>query len=135
MTQPFGIDTSVLVRLTTREPEKDFEHCVEELRALIEDQGNEIFASNQVIGEAYIAIQHHYGVSDSDTRASLYRSIDQRPGLATKRAFGHDCPSNHHQPGTLRQADSRRILTRRSGNANLGPEDGVAAKSTMTVAT
>ena len=71
MTQPFGIDTSVLVRLTTREPEKDFEHCVEELRALIEDQGNEIFASNQVIGEAYIAIQHHYGVSDSDTRASL----------------------------------------------------------------
>ena len=71
MTQPFGIDTSVLVRLTTREPEKDFEHCVEELRALIEGQGNEIFASNQVIGEAYIAIQHHYGVSDSDTRASL----------------------------------------------------------------
>ena len=71
MTQPFGIDTSVLVRLTTREPEKDFEHCVEELRALIEDQGSEIFASNQVIGEAYVAIQHHYGVSDSDTRASL----------------------------------------------------------------
>ena len=71
MTQPFGIDTSVLVRLTTREPEKDFEHCVEALRALIEDQGNEIFASSQVIGEAYIAIQHHYGVSDSDTRASL----------------------------------------------------------------
>ena len=71
MTQPFGIDTSVLVRLTTREPEKDFEHCVEELRALIEGQGNEIFASNQVIGEAYIAIQHHYGISDLDTRASL----------------------------------------------------------------
>ena len=71
MTQPFGIDTSVLVRLTTREPERDFEHCVEALRALVEDQGNEIFASNQVIGEAYIAIQHHYGVSDSDTRVSL----------------------------------------------------------------
>ena len=71
MTQPFGIDTSVLVRLTTGEPEKDFEHCVEELRALIEGQGNEIFASNQVIGEAYIAIQHHYGVSDPDTRAAL----------------------------------------------------------------
>ena len=71
MTQPFGIDTSVLVRLTTREPEREFEHCVEVLGALIEDQGNEIFASNQVIGEAYIAIQHHYGVSDSDTRASL----------------------------------------------------------------
>ena len=56
MTQPFGIDTSVLVRLSTRELEKDFEHCVEELRVTIEDQGDEIFASNQVIGEAYIAI-------------------------------------------------------------------------------
>ena len=31
MTQPCGIDTSVLVRLVTAEPELDFQHCVEEL--------------------------------------------------------------------------------------------------------
>ena len=133
MTQPFGIDTSVLVRLTTREPEKDFEHCVEELRALIEDQGNEIFASNQVIGEAYVAIQHHYGVSDSDTRASLIDLLTSGLVCATKRTFGHYRPSNHHEPGPLRQADCRRILTRRSGNSNLGPEDSVAAKSTKAL--
>ena len=36
MTQAYGIDTSVLVRLVTAEPERDFQHCVDELRVLIE---------------------------------------------------------------------------------------------------
>lgn len=71
MTPRFGIDTSVLVRLAVGEPERDFRHCTEALRVLVEDEGREIFASNQVIGEAYIAIQHHYGVSDADARAAL----------------------------------------------------------------
>ena len=71
MTPRFGIDTSVLVRLAVGEPARDFQHCVEELRVLVEDQGREIFASNQVIGEAYVTIQHHYGVSDADVRAVL----------------------------------------------------------------
>ena len=71
MTPRFGIDTSVLVRLAVGEPERDFEHCVEALRVLVEDQGREIFASNPVIGEAYVAIQHHYGVSDAGARAAL----------------------------------------------------------------
>ena len=70
MPQLFGIDTSVLVRLTTREPEEDFRHSVEELRALVLHQGCEL-ASHQVIREAYVAIQHHYGVSDVDARATL----------------------------------------------------------------
>lgn len=38
---------------------------------MVEDEGREIFASNQVIGEAYVTIQHHYGVSAADTRAAL----------------------------------------------------------------
>ena len=71
MTQPCGIDTSVLVRLATGEPAPEFRRCVEALRVLVEEQGREILASNQVIGEAYVAIQHHYGVSDSDARAAL----------------------------------------------------------------
>ena len=37
MTQRFGIDTSVLVRLITGNPKNDFMHCVSELRSLIED--------------------------------------------------------------------------------------------------
>ena len=70
MIQPYGIDTSVLVRLVTAEPERDFQHCVDELRAMIE-QDAEIFASNQVIGEAYIVLQHHYDISSDDARSAL----------------------------------------------------------------
>lgn len=71
MTPRFGIDTLVLVRLAVGEPARDFQRCIEELRVLVEDEGHEIFASNQVIGEAYVTIQHHYGVSDVDARAAL----------------------------------------------------------------
>lgn len=71
MTRRFGIDTSVLVRLVAGEPRAEFERCVETLRSLIEDEGAELVASNQVIGEAYVALQHHYGVSKADARAGL----------------------------------------------------------------
>ena len=71
MTQPYGIDTSVLVRLVTATPEPDFQRCVNELRILIEEHDAEVFASNQVIGEAYIVLQHHYGISASDARSAL----------------------------------------------------------------
>ena len=71
MTPRFGIDTSLLVRLVAGEPQAEFEHCVETLRSLIEDDGAEIVVSNQVIGEAYVAVRHHYGVSKTDARAGL----------------------------------------------------------------
>ena len=78
MTRRFGIDTSVLVRLLTGHPEAEFEHCVSRLRELV-DAGDEVFASNQVIGEAYVAVQHHYGVPKADARASLRDAL--RSGL------------------------------------------------------
>ena len=78
MTRCFGIDTSVLVRLLTRHPEAEFEHCVSKLVEMV-DQGAEVFASNQVIGETYVAVQHHYGVSRADARASLRDAL--RSGL------------------------------------------------------
>ena len=71
MIRRYGIDTSVLMRLLTGEPAKEFEYCVNRLRVLIEEEGSEIFASNQVVGEAYVAVQHHYGVSKTAARASL----------------------------------------------------------------
>ena len=79
MIRRYGIDTSVLVRLLTGDPEKDFEYCVSKLRALVEDQTSEVFVSNQVVGEAYVAVQHHYGVSKADARASLLKVL--RSGL------------------------------------------------------
>ena len=71
MTQRFGIDTSILVRLLTGEPEPDFDRCARRLTRLIEDDGAEVLASNQVIGEAYVAVQHHYGVSKAESRSGL----------------------------------------------------------------
>lgn len=71
MTQRFGIDTSVLVRLVTGNPGPEFSRCVTALSALVQDDGAEIFVSNQVVGEAYVAIQHHYGISKSEARAGL----------------------------------------------------------------
>ena len=67
----FGIDTSVLVRLLVGEPADAFDDCVRRLSALIEDDGAEIFASNQVIGETYVAVQHHYDIDRPDARAGL----------------------------------------------------------------
>ena len=84
----YGIDTSVLVRLLTGDPAKDFEYCVGRLRALIDEDGSEIFASNQVVGEAYFAVQHHNGVL-------RLRSAD----LATLRT--NDC-DNLFAPGGRR---------------------------------
>ena len=65
-----GIDTSVLVRLVTGQPPDAYSYCVERLSDLVEG-GVEIFASNQVIGEAFIAVQHHYGVSAEDAQTEL----------------------------------------------------------------
>ena len=59
----YGIDTSVLIRLIIQLPEDLYIYCLEQLTALREDEGAEVYASNQVIGEAYITVQHHYKVS------------------------------------------------------------------------
>ena len=78
MTRRFGIDTSILMRLVTGDPEAGFRHCVRRIGALI-DEGCEVFASNQAIGEAYVAVQHHYGVSKTDARSALHAAL--RSGL------------------------------------------------------
>ena len=80
MTRRLGIDTSVLVRLVTGDPSDTYEHCAQELTKLVE-QGDEVFASNQVIGEAYIAIQHHYGIDKDSVRAGLANAL--RSGLVS----------------------------------------------------
>ena len=78
MTRRYGIDTSVLVRLITDQPAENTAYCVQQLIALFE-AGAEVFASNQVIGEAYVAVQHHYGVSKTDARTALLGAL--RSGL------------------------------------------------------
>ena len=72
MTPRYGIDSSILVRLLTGDPAKDFQKTVKSLERILTDEPNAgILASNQVIGEAYIAVQHHYGVSKTEARSAL----------------------------------------------------------------
>jgi predicted nucleic acid-binding protein len=66
----YGIDTSILVRLLTGDPPAGFAATLRALTALV-DADAEIVVSNQVIGEAYVAVQHHYGVAKADARAAL----------------------------------------------------------------
>ena len=61
MIRRYGIDTSILVRLLTGEPQDAFEYCTNALNDIVVNQGGELYASNQVIGEAYVAVQHAYG--------------------------------------------------------------------------
>ncbi len=69
-----GIDTSILVRLATGEPAQDFDRAVKALTYLVEVDHMALFASHMVIGEAYMALRQHYGVSKPDAKAAL-RSV------------------------------------------------------------
>ena len=71
MTLRYRTDASVLMRLLTGHPEDEYQRCRQGLGRMVEEDQAEIFASNQVIGEAYIALQHHYGISKPDARQSL----------------------------------------------------------------
>jgi predicted nucleic acid-binding protein len=50
---------------------------LQRLLAIIEEETTaEIIVSNQVIGEAYVALQHHYGVTKSEARAAMLSMFD-----------------------------------------------------------
>lgn len=68
------------MRLVTGEPQDLYTHCVEELSHLVE-RGVGVVVSNQVIGEAYVTLQHHYGASKVETRAALFTVFES--GLVT----------------------------------------------------
>lgn len=75
MIRRYGIDTSILVRLLTGLPAEEYERCRREMSNLVESGHAEVFASNQVVGEAYVAVKHHYRITSSDARAGLLRIL------------------------------------------------------------
>ena len=92
----FNLDTSVLVRLLTGLPEKQFSVALEFLREQ-RHQGREIHITAMVIAEAYFALQTHYGYSKADAIKTItlfvkHSGVDleeslqkvlQTPGLAS----------------------------------------------------
>ena len=75
MARRYGVDTSILVRMVAREPRTDFERCASRLHVLVHEDGCEMFASNQAIGEAYAALTHHYAISPTEARAGLLETL------------------------------------------------------------
>ena len=73
--QIYGIDTSVLVRLVAREPQRDYERCIQRLRELVEVERGEVYASNQVIGEAHVTLIYHYNATDREARNGLINAL------------------------------------------------------------
>lgn len=72
----YGVDTSVLVRLVTGEPEKDFKATVTYLEKLhVEKPTALVFASNQVIGESYIVLQQFYGLTKKESRSAIASAL------------------------------------------------------------
>ena len=73
MTHRYGIDTSVFVRLLTGHPEPEYRKTVRSLESRMRNEPRtEFFVSNQVIGEAYIALQHHYKIPNDEAREVLH---------------------------------------------------------------
>ena len=82
MIRRYGIDTSVLVRLMSRDSLDEYRRCVAVLTDSVENQNGEVVASNQAIGEAYVAVQHHYGATRAEARneiLNIFRSGLIRP--------------------------------------------------------
>ena len=72
MSHRYGIDTSVFLRLLTGDPAVDYQKTVAAFEKRLEAEPQaEFFVSNQVIGESYIALQHHYGITKGDARSAL----------------------------------------------------------------
>ena len=65
----YGIDTSDFIRLLTGDPEAEYEKTVRRFEERLEKEPH--FVSNQVIGESYVALQLHYGITKSEARSAI----------------------------------------------------------------
>ena len=65
-----GLDTSVVLRLLTGEPETQARRALEEFEKAIHG-GGELLISDLVVSEVYFALQHHYGVPKAEALALL----------------------------------------------------------------
>lgn len=60
-----GLDTSVVLRLLTGEPETQARRALEEVQELM-GNGAALLVSDLVVAEVYFALQYHYGVPKAE---------------------------------------------------------------------
>jgi predicted nucleic-acid-binding protein len=101
-TPDFGIDTSVFVRLLTGHPDEEYESTLQGLRATVEHSPTaRFFVSNQVVGEAYVVLQHHYGLAKSDARERIGSLLAHGPMEALGGAPVLRCLASEGDPGLV----------------------------------
>ena len=71
-----GLDTSVVLRLLTGEPELQARRALAELDALAHS-GAVPLVSDLVVSEVYFALQYHYGVPKGEALALLARFLGE----------------------------------------------------------
>ena len=65
-----GLDTSVLMRILTRQPTRLATNVIVKIHRL-QLAGDRFFISDLVLSEAYFALQDHYGISKANAIAAL----------------------------------------------------------------
>jgi predicted nucleic-acid-binding protein len=78
-----GLDTSVVVRLLTGEPDAQARLALKEVDQLTRS-GSSLVVSDLVVAEVYFALQHHYGVPKHEA----LRSIEQFLSKSGVKAMG-----------------------------------------------
>ena len=70
--QVCAIDTSILVRLASQQPQDQFTETVADLQTLASRHpGIQVLATCMVIGESYVSLQHFYGLTKQEARDAL----------------------------------------------------------------
>ena len=91
-----GLDTSVVLRLLTGEPEAQALCALEAFEDAI-GRGATLLVSDLVVSEVYFALQFHYGVAKAEAVAVLarfFRESGVRPlGSAAAVLAGRDLPT------------------------------------------
>jgi hypothetical protein len=70
-----GLDSSVILRLVTREPEPQASFVAFRVSEALRS-GDRLEVSDLVLAEAYFALQHHYSASKSQALADLRDFLD-----------------------------------------------------------
>ena len=133
MTQRYGIDTSVLVRLLTGSPRQEYERCHRLLTGMIEEQRRDIFASNQVIGESLRCNAASLRRIESRCLCGLDDCFDIGPRGAAERTASTCGPAGEHRRRPDRPLDRGRLFQDRVRNADPGQKNGGVAGSETAV--
>ena len=72
-----GLDTSVILRLLTGEPDPQARCAFAEVKALL-GQGGLLLVSDLVVAEVYFALQHHYAVPKAEALMLITNFLNEK---------------------------------------------------------